>query len=338
MAYSYKIATTFEEAQALATRLLESNIMILGCDTETTTERKEDAGKVSLIQLATPTEIHLYQIYRIMNKSSAFPSQLKKVLCSDSIIKVGVALSLDVERIQSSYDLNMKGWVDLQPVAITMKIPTSSLNDLCKKFLTDYTEKDPLGHQGNWDTDLDGRQVHYACSDAYNSLRLYHSMVLREELKSIIAESADDSHLLLQWIRYMLESATTNRSVSSLVNQVVNSYGPWRNRYVLSDRREKAEKMIQMFIEKGELPYDPLRQEIIISNRPTMKPISLPDVIITEHDILDITTKFKLTGMKSSSVRNILLNSYGPWSGLPDIGDRVNKALSILRDRKIITS
>lgn len=332
------IATTLEEAQALATVLLEDPPLIVGCDMETTVDRKEDPGLTSVIQISTPQGTHLYQVYRIWKQSGSFPSQLSKVLGSDQVIKVGVGLAMDMERLYTSYGMKVRGWIDLQHVAVSMKIPTTSLSDLATKYISTYAGKDPSGHKGNWDTDLDERQIRYAVSDAEASLELYYQMVLREPVPGVKrVQFIDEGPLLLHWIKGMLRDATTNRSVTSLINQIVNSYGPWRNKYIQSDRKEKATHLVETLIKDGHLPYDELKREIIVKVvKGEKEEDESKTELVTDHDIQAIMTKFPVSTMKSKSVLNVLCNSYGPWSLVSNKLERASLAVKILQDRGIL--
>lgn len=269
------IASTFEEAQVYSTRILDSDSVIIGLDTETTVDRTDDPGKVSLISIANTTDVYLFQIYRIWKQSNhtltsgpRIPSALQKLLITEKIIKVGIGINHDAELLWESYGLHMRGWIDVQYVTRTLGIPQSSMADLCRLYLMGASEKDPYGHRGNWDEQLDPRQVAYASDDAIKSLNLYLAiMKLPNQNQTITTQQQSDDNSLLRWIQVELQRAVTPRSIDSLINQIVNSYGPWRNRFLESERRHMATTAIQQFIDSGAIPFDSQCRKFILPPR-----------------------------------------------------------------------
>jgi ribonuclease D len=261
------LAKTYEEAQAYSAQILDLAPIVVGFDTETTVSSTRESKLLSLISIATPCDgIYLFQISRIYLQKHTFPSRLRDILFSDRIVKVGCGLSGDVRGLIRSYNLlleGLHGFVDIQYLTLTLKVPESSLRDLCARYLPDFPGKDPFGHSGSdWDNDLDERQINYASSDAELSLRLYLKILSIPDTEHI-SGSRDgqnkDEELVHKWITIQLKSAVSDRTVKSLVNQIVNSYGPWRNKFIESERKEKAAKCLQTFIDQGKWSYDKLK-------------------------------------------------------------------------------
>src|SRR5579883_2029740 len=125
---SVQIATTFEEGQVLATHILESGDITVGFDTETTILRPNEDGEppckyVSTIQIAYSRGTIIFQTYRIWKEKQELPSALRRLLSSDNLIKVGVGSMLDVEKLRLSYGGDYRGFIDIQYLAKTMKLP-----------------------------------------------------------------------------------------------------------------------------------------------------------------------------------------------------------------------
>jgi hypothetical protein len=256
------LARTLEEGQVLATTFLESGVRVLGMDTETTLTNP--SIKTSTIQLATSERIGIFQLNRI----GSLPSALQKLLVSSTQIKVGVGLTGDVAHLRD-WEVECQGWIDLQSVVTAAGIPAISMSALLQRFLPFAPSKDALGHRGNWDGDLTPAQIFYAASDAYASLLLYYAIMSNGTSPPIKPSvSVDDDGLLLNWIKLQLASAVSDRTLKSLVNQIVNSYGPWRNRYLLEERRDRAESTLKRLINQGALPFDSLRQVIPVTPKP----------------------------------------------------------------------
>lgn len=330
------IVWTFEDAQVYATQILESAVLMVGFDTETSTERVEHPNKTSLISIALDDQrIYLFQIYRIWARARQerlgqslletdpqkwIPSALKKLLMSEKIIKVGVGLNHDVEQLWESYGIHTRGWIDIQYLTRTMKIPQSSMSDLCQlprvqALLPGLSEKDPYGHRGDWDTNLDPRQIAYASDDAKKSLYLYIILMNLDCTDVITTKTTNkqEDQNLLRWVQVELQRAVTARSFDSIVNQIANSYGPWRNRYIETERKQMATDILNRLIENAQLQFDPLQHRFI----PPVK----PDEVIIDPTPEEIDLAYKefgpqIAGMKIPSAINKLANSYARWGHL----------------------
>ena len=310
------IAQSLDQAQALANQILDYSPVVIGMDTETTTERQLDKGLVSLIQLSTLHDIYLFQIYNIWQTSQQFPSKLKFVLASTRIIKVGVALDFDAARIKSSYNIDCCGLIDLQHLATTMRIPSLSLDNLATIFVPSYLGKDPLGHTGDWDNDvLSYNQIYYASMDAYVSLLIYINMLKQSYQQPTDNVNQSDNKLLLHWIINEMSKAVNNRTLDSMVNQIANSFSPWRNRFIESERKRLAKETIMNLVNDGLIEFDQEKLELI-SKLSAEVSSSLPN----DEDITKAWYGFitkRLNGIKEKSAINMLISSYGDWAKIP---------------------
>ena len=327
---SVQIATTFEEGQVLATRVLESGDITVGFDTETTVLRPNEVNEppckyVSTIQIASSIGTMIFQTYRIWKEKQEFPSALKRLLSSDNLIKVGIGSMLDVEKLQLSYGGDYRGFVDVQYLAKTMKLPGISMVDLATKFLGVDIVKDPFGHRGDWDNDLSSASIAYASRDAEMSLGIYYAMMNITPTVLPAHAETNDANDLFRWVQMELSRAVTSRSLNSLVNQIVNSYGPWRNRYIEADRRKMAQETLNNLVERGQLKFDSLRQEFpLIDTKNTVSSPSntLPDSGDIEVAYTEYVSK-ELIGMKVSSAINKMINSYKRWATKPIVERRL---------------
>ena len=335
---SVQIATTLEEGQVLATRILESGDITIGFDTETTILRPNEINEppckyVSTIQIATSMGTVVFQTYRMWKEKHELPSALRKLLASDNLIKVGVGSMLDVEKLFLSYGGDYRGFIDIQYLAKTVKLPGISMADLATRYLGEGFIKDPFGHRGDWDGDLSSASIAYASRDAEMSLSIYQAMMNIAPSVPTIHHDINETELL-RWVQLELSRAVTPRSLNSLVNQIVNSYGPWRNRYIEADRRKMAKEMLETLIKREQLRFDSLRQEfplantqkpllptelgvtVPLENKETKNVVSLPDIAEIDVAYSEYISK-ELIGMKVSSAINKMINSYKRWAVYP---------------------
>lgn len=325
MSFNVLVATTYEEAQAYAAQIQDLAPVCVGFDTETTVSSSRESKLVSVITFATPERAYIFQIGRIYTKRYTFPPRLEKVLMSDRIIKVGVATSLDVMLLCKSYNLlltGLHGFVDIQYLTATLRIPESSLNDLCTRFLPGYEGKDVTGHTGDWDGQLDSRQIAYASSDALDSLRLYMAIMKIDPCPRPDSKLVEDSEQRIHsWIIIQLQESVSDRTFDSIVNQIVNSYGPWRNRWVESDRKLKAIATLESFISKELWNYDCLRRcfphgssNIVEEKKP------VEEEKVSQEEIDKLYSDFlrgNVNNIKLQSAINKIANSYSGWAKRP---------------------
>ncbi len=305
------LASTEEHVQVLSSRLLEERPVFVGFDTETTVNRPDRDHTVSLISIATFTDVYLLSVYSLFHRQC--PSSLQKLLTSPQILKVGVNITADVERVSASYAFksSLRGYLDISYIATTIGIPSTSLDSLGHRYITSYSGKDPLGHGGNWDGFLDDSQIFYGASDALSSLLIYSGMLhLTLPKPKNTTRDDEDEEQLSSWVVNILNIAVSDRTFDSLVNQIVNSYGPWRNIYVEAERRQRAQESLKKLISASRLPYDASRRLFPLQSKESERDSK------KEPNFDDIFTFFSsdFIGMKKKSALNKLINSYGPWS------------------------
>lgn len=253
------LGNDYKHVEELALHLEAQKPSILGLDTETTTGKQG----VSLLQFATEKECYLLQIGRVFAECNSLPPVIARMLGNPEIIKVGVGLDHDAELLDNSYGLRLRSSLDIQAIARTMGEPCLSLNDLCTKYLPSYPGKNPLGHRGNWDEQLSNLQQLYAANDAYYSLLLYQVMVLRQTpVKKETSDDGDDLDLFKIWVQTYTASSKYPLAFDSLVNYTVNSYGPWRKKYLAPERKDKAVQALTKLSKI--LPFDSSKRKFLL--------------------------------------------------------------------------
>lgn len=248
------IARTWDETQVLSEEILNTSPVIFGFDTES----NPDGHKVSLIQISNGVRTYLFQLHGI----DVLPGKLKTILTNKKIIKIGVDIEEDVHRIYKTYNIIMKGCIDLQNIAYTKHIPNCSMVDLAFIYVPGFPGKDCRQRMTRWDGELTDQQKIYAAGDAYYPLKIYHNM-LNMKMDNYVIQEIDETTEIndyKNWIQEILMRSPSDRIFSSVVNQTINSYGFWVRRYVPTKRRELAIKYLNMFIEQKIFPFDGQRK------------------------------------------------------------------------------
>lgn len=144
---------------------------VLGFDTESKPNfRKGMSNNPSLIQLATLNAVFIFQL-KILQLDKA----LTTIFSDHRIIKTGVGIAEDMRLLRKLHDFEPAGLVDLGDVARKNTIKTSSLRGLAAIFMEVRISK--AARCSNWSkTELTGKQIDYAATDAWISRQVYMRM------------------------------------------------------------------------------------------------------------------------------------------------------------------
>lgn len=148
---------------------------ILGIDTETRPSfAKGRTYEVALMQVATEDTCFLFRLNYI-----GMPKVLVDLLQDGRILKVGLSLRDDIQRLQAKHDFEPRGFLDLQHYVKEWGIEAQSLQKIYALLFGKKISKSQ--RLTNWETDvLTDRQKSYAATDAWACVRMYNYM---EELK-----------------------------------------------------------------------------------------------------------------------------------------------------------
>jgi len=162
------LCKTKEEAEVAAEKLLKETL--LGFDTETRPAfRKGESYDPSLLQLATETEVYLFQL-----QQCGLTPNLLKLLSSPNIIKAGVAIDRDVSELQAFAQFQPAGFVELATCAKEARIKNLGLRGLTAiLFGFRISKKEQVS---NWARkELTQSQQTYAATDAWLGRKIYLS-------------------------------------------------------------------------------------------------------------------------------------------------------------------
>ncbi|MFA7257406.1 MAG: 3'-5' exonuclease [Kiritimatiellales bacterium] len=144
---------------------------LLGFDTETRpTFRVGEYYQPSLLQLATGTEVFLFQI-----KLTGLTKGMCEILSSPDILKAGVSIKDDLSELRKLSDFEPAGFVELATHAKKAHIKNLGLRGLAALLLRFRISK--REQTSNWArNELTESQLRYAATDAWLGREIYLHM------------------------------------------------------------------------------------------------------------------------------------------------------------------
>jgi ribonuclease D len=141
---------------------------VTGFDTETRPAfRKGESYLPCLIQVATARRVHLFQLSRLDCSAAA-----AELLRSPAVVKTGVGLKYDLERLKLVFPFDEAAVVDLGAVAKRRGLEQSGVRNLAGMFLGFRIPKST--GTSNWAAPrLTDQQIVYAATDAWACRELY---------------------------------------------------------------------------------------------------------------------------------------------------------------------
>jgi hypothetical protein len=156
----------------------------LGLDCEWVTAETGGARPVCLLQLATAHGLVI--VVRLLH-AWPLPAQLRELLASPEIYKVGVAVTEDGRKLLADHGLEVGGCVDLRHLVLA-GLPEGGhhpgklgLESLAAQVLGVTLDKDWRVRAGDWEADtLTDRQVNYAANDALVAVNILWTLLSRQ--------------------------------------------------------------------------------------------------------------------------------------------------------------
>lgn len=158
---------------------------VLGMDCEWVTEGSV-RKPIAILQLATSDDICL--LIRLNYLAGDLPSELKSVLENRSILKVGVAIKDDSNKLSRDYGLTVNGCLDLRYVVDRLPgfshLESRGLKELVKSLLDSDMDKSFSLRCSNWENPiLSPRQIKYAAEDVVGSVLVFKYLMTVSNLQ-----------------------------------------------------------------------------------------------------------------------------------------------------------
>ncbi|XP_077546846.1 exonuclease 3'-5' domain-containing protein 2-like [Haemaphysalis longicornis] len=176
----------FKKVEELFLKLCrQSNVLGLDCEWVTAGKCRRN---VALLQLAPTADFSvLLRLCKMFpdgagDAEELFPESLKNVLNDDSIVKVGVAVCDDADKLLRDYGLPVRGCLDLRHVLRFFPelrhYPVGGLKTQARTILGVRADKSKLLTCSNWEADsLSAAQVNYAAADVLLSVQIFDQVV-----------------------------------------------------------------------------------------------------------------------------------------------------------------
>ena len=210
-----KIIDNVNDCEKYINQLLSNNPKLLGFDCEwKPIQNKQEYNRISLLQLCDNNICLLLKMIDI-EKSGNFPINLVQLLKNANIIKVGLSISGDKEKLYGDYKIDVNGCVDIKQFILggkcsfmetndkeRMSIKYSNLENICN-YMFGYNAfvKNKEITMSNWELNpLTKSQIMYAASDVIygyyaflqcivniSNSKLNYSLISNDENSKIIS-------------------------------------------------------------------------------------------------------------------------------------------------------
>ncbi|MEO7580539.1 MAG: 3'-5' exonuclease [Massilia sp.] len=148
---------------------------VIGFDTESkpTFQKGEVSGGPHLVQLASDATAFLFQI-GAEAAADAFAAELKAVLESPAILKVGFGLADDLKRLRAKLGIDTRNVLDLSTALRKGERNTLGAKTAVARFFGQKLQKSKKITTTNWALPrLSEKQILYAADDAHVALKIY---------------------------------------------------------------------------------------------------------------------------------------------------------------------
>jgi ribonuclease D len=161
---------TYEKYLSILPQLMTESLF--GFDTETRPSFKKGTSHgVSLLQLGTSEKAFLFRLNKI-----GLPEEIKHILASDKIVKIGVAIRDDISSLRKLSPFEPSGFIDLQQFVKNFGIEDNGLKKLVANILGFKISK--RQQTSNWDAEiLMQAQIEYAATDAWVCYEIYKKLI-----------------------------------------------------------------------------------------------------------------------------------------------------------------
>ncbi|GAB7359214.1 hypothetical protein MBLNU230_g5873t1 [Neophaeotheca triangularis] len=185
----YHYCTSYETAEIQAKKFL--NEPVLGFDLEWETYAKLDSSSikdnVSLVQIAAEDKICLFHIacFKGRTVDELMPPSLRLILESPTVVKAGVNVVGDANRLRKCFGIEMQGLFELSHLYKVVKYSEKEVHKVNRKPWSLAKQVEEILHlplrkgevrTSAWSKRLNVEQCLYAASDAYAGFRLFDAL------------------------------------------------------------------------------------------------------------------------------------------------------------------
>ena len=179
-------------------KLLETDVRFLGFDVEWRANfiKGKKRNKISLIQIGNNKVILLIRIHLL----KYIPNELINLLQNNNILKFGVGIYDDQNKLKNDYNINMCGAIDLKYIfnKYNNTHQPIGLKKMCLIVL-----KKPMKYKNksitlsNWEiANLSIDQVRYACDDCYIGYKIAKKIINKFFKNKVDIFIKDNTHLM----------------------------------------------------------------------------------------------------------------------------------------------
>ena len=157
---------------------------ILGLDTETKPSFRPGSGmnKVALLQVSTPDVCFLFRLNRL-----GIPPCLIRLLEDTTVTKIGLSWHDDLNQLRRRTDFTPGSFVELQDMVKLIGIKDLSLQKVFANLFGQKISK--TQRLTNWEAEsLTTSQQHYAATDAWACIQIYHEILRLHETQDYTLE------------------------------------------------------------------------------------------------------------------------------------------------------
>ncbi|KAF9926627.1 hypothetical protein FBU30_003811 [Linnemannia zychae] len=299
-------------------KLTDEGLQHVGFDTETEChwgESRAQQDQVSIIQVASQDVCLIFQIHRIVksnstsNEQSIFPRRLKALLEDPTIHKLGVGAKRDGNDLDRVFNLNCKGIINLETVALEKNILERSLQDLDERYGRPgrevYKTKALLGWKWNAE-ELQPHWIWYAAKDAFAGIAIYENMLanrVKDTYKPYEERFPMTENELKKDAMTFLERAMGGKgrqtSLGAVETTLNKGYSRFQKMYQPEERIDVVKNLVQHLIADGRLtrhvsePQSPIHKDDVI----TITGERLERVLKTKEAIDVLRPYFNNTGL-----------------------------------------
>lgn len=213
----------------------------------------------SIVQLSTPRSCLIVQINHLVYHDRTIAEEMKNVLQSDDIIKVGVGVREDLDRLKTDYNISYGAYVDIGKITSSkLGLKSTSLESLSTHYfnINAVTWKSREIQLSNWENvNLTHLQISYAAYDSLAAIEVYYKM---QELGLIDFESDN-----LEWLYSSMKPLVYVYDTNNYVENSLQSDNTETDSSLLPLSKRSIQKLINRATDESSYKHDVLLKKLL---------------------------------------------------------------------------